>query len=221
MKEDCRYIAFFDLDGTILGVNSGKMLVHRAFKAGLLRKREIFTGIYLSLLHRFDLVNPSILIEKMARWVTGLPEKVMEELITAVFRKDLLTSIRPEIRSELTFHKKRNAGVVILSSALYPVCLQVARYLEMDDVVSSKLEIRNGRFTGYPSGGFCFGTEKLTRLNEYCTLKRCRPGDAYYYGDSISDLPVLGSVGFPICINPDKKLQRIAQKKGWEIRQWN
>ena len=221
MKEDYSYIAFFDFDGTILGMNSGKILVYRAYKAGLLQKREIFAGIYLSLLHRFDLVNPSILIEKMARWVTGLPEKVMEELITEVFRKDLLTSIRTEIRSELIFHKKRNAAVVILSSALYPVCLHVARYLEMDDVISSKLEIRNGRFTGYPSGGFCFGTEKLTRLYKYCTIKRCHPGDAYYYGDSISDLPVLGSVGFPICINPDKKLQRVAQEKGWEIRQWN
>jgi len=44
--------------------------------------------------------------------------------------------------------------------------------------------------------------------------------DAWYYGDSISDLPVLKTVGFPVCVNPDKKLIKAAKENSWKICYW-
>jgi phosphoserine phosphatase len=41
--------------------------------------------------------------------------------------------------------------------------------------------------------------------------------EAYYYGDSISDLSALEVVGHPVCVQPDRKLSRIAHKNGWRI----
>jgi phosphoserine phosphatase len=41
--------------------------------------------------------------------------------------------------------------------------------------------------------------------------------DSYYHADSINDLPLLEEVGIPVCITPDKKLERIAMKRGWRI----
>jgi len=200
MKTRERYIAFFDLDGTILKQNSGKILVYQAYKSGMMARRELFFGMYLSLLHKLDLMSPLKIIEKMAVWVTGFPEKVLQEFAEEVFNSTLQVLIRSEIPSELHFHKARNAELVILSSAIG--------------------EVHEGHYTSYPEGNFCVGTEKFLRLQEYCSMKGYLPGEAYFYGDTISDLQALSAVGHPVCVNPDRKLNRVANANGWDVRQW-
>ena len=44
------------------------------------------------------------------------------------------------------------------------------------------------------------------------SLKDCR-----FYSDSISDVSLLEAVGQPIAVNPDGKLSKYAQEKGWPI----
>jgi phosphoserine phosphatase len=57
-------------------------------------------------------------------------------------------------------------------------------------------------------------------LEEYCEKNNSSPGESWYYADAFVDLPVLGIVGHPVCVNPERKLARIARKKGWDIRSW-
>ncbi len=215
------YIAFFDLDGTILKSNSGKILVLQAYKEGMMPAGKLLFGIYLSLLHKLDLMSPLRIIELMAEWVRGLPEKVLKEFARQVFTSSIQTLIRTEIPSELHFHKTRNAELVILSSAIEEICDPVAMYLGMNAVISSTLETREGLYTGNPKGSFCVGDEKFRRLKEYCSMKGYLPGEAFFYGDSISDLQALSGVGYPVCINPDRKLKKVANAKKWDIRHWD
>jgi phosphoserine phosphatase len=44
--------------------------------------------------------------------------------------------------------------------------------------------------------------------------------DAWYYGDAIIDQPALSIVGHPVCINPDHKLKRVAEKNKWTVNNW-
>ena len=37
------------------------------------------------------------------------------------------------------------------------------------------------------------------------------------YSDSYSDVPFLEAVGHPVAANPDRKLRRIAQERGWPV----
>jgi len=167
MVKRTSYLAFFDLDGTILSSNSGKILVRRAYKDGLMSKKELAYGIYLSLLNRFNLRNPARIIEKMAQWVVGLPENELVDFSRYVFDNELKFSIREEIQPEIEYHRKNAAKIVMLSSAVESICQPIAEYLEMDDIISSKLEINNGTYTGKPQGKFCFGMEKLHQLREF------------------------------------------------------
>ncbi len=93
--------------------------------------------------------------------------------------------------------------VVILSSALDLICNEMSLRLGMDDIICSTLESEDGYLTGKPCGRFCYGEEKLIRLMAYCRNNTMNPSDSWYYSDSISDLPVLSSVGNPVCVNPD------------------
>jgi phosphoserine phosphatase len=63
--------------------------------------------------------------------------------------------------------------------------------------------------------------KKLIRMKDYCEMNNSRPEEAWYYGDSGSDIPVLESVGHPVCINPDRRLKKTALRRKWKIYQWS
>ncbi len=214
------YIAFFDLDRTITKAISGKALARGAFKKGLMTRTDLVRALYLSLVFRLNLKDPLKIIDKMVTWVKGMPEKTMADLCSEVFLDVLLPSVHIEARAEIIAHKEKNAKVVILSSALTYICREMVNFLRMDDFICSELEIKNGYLTGNPVGHLCFGGEKEIRLRKYCEINNTKPSDAWYYGDSISDLQVLNSVGKPVCVNPDYTLKKTAISRGWKILEW-
>jgi putative phosphoserine phosphatase / 1-acylglycerol-3-phosphate O-acyltransferase len=219
MVSNDSHIAFFDLDGTIIHENSGKILVKRAYSAGLMGIKDFIHALYLSLLHKFNWRDPDKLVRGMAGWVKGLPEEILNQFSEEVFLTYLAGTIRPEIFKEIKLHKERNARVVMLSSAIKQVCAPFAKLLEMDEVLCSELEVRAGKFTGRFENRLCYGEEKVTRLRTYCEKMNSSPEKAYYYADSISDFQALDSVGYPVCVNPDKKLAKVAAAKHWTIHE--
>jgi HAD superfamily hydrolase (TIGR01490 family) len=212
-----KYIAFFDLDRTIISENSGKILIQHAYRKGLISKRYVLWGFYLSLLYRFKLKDPVIIIQTITKWLRGTEEAALNELAEEIFNSYLKKSIHPEIQERIGFHKKDGAAVVILSSSVYPICKSVADYLSIDDIICTHLETESGVFTGLPHGEFCFNEEKVVRLSEYCEVNNTSLESTWYYGDSAADLPALRIVGNPVCVNPDKKLRREAILNGWKI----
>jgi len=212
-----KYIAFFDLDRTIISENSGKILIQQAYRNGLISKRYVLWGTYLSLLYKFKLKDPVIIIKTITRWLKGTRESELNELAAEIFNSRLKKSIRPLIEEKIRLHKKNGARVVILSSSVFPVCRAVADYLNMDDVICTQLETENGVFTGRPHGSFCFNEVKVERLTGYCEINNTSLSTSWYYGDSTEDLPALNIVGNPVCVNPDGKLLKVAIKQGWEI----
>lgn len=214
------YIAFFDLDETITRSISGKALVSAAYKKGIMKKTDLLNAVFLSALFGLKLMDPMKIIDKMVEWVKGISEKAIEDLCIEVSHDVLLPSVYPQAISEIEIHKTKNAKVVILSSALSPVCREMAKNLGIDDIVCSELEIKDGFMTGRPLGHLCFGDEKAVRLLRYCTTHNSSPQKAWYFGDSFSDLPPLNTVGNPVCVNPDKKLRKTAAEKGWKIMNW-
>jgi len=214
------YIAFFDLDRTIISSNSGKSLVRYAYSTGLMNITDLIRGGVYSLLYKLNLRETTRIITSMVRWVKGLPESKMKKLSADIFNNRIRYTIHSEVEAEINFHKKNGALVVILSSSISEICNKVAEYLGMDDVICSNLEISDGVYTGRPEGPLCFGEEKVTRLMKYCKQINIDPADSWYYGDSITDFPVLSSVGNPVCVNPDRKLNKAAKKSGWKILRW-
>ncbi|MCX6261464.1 MAG: HAD-IB family hydrolase [Bacteroidia bacterium] len=214
------YIAFFDLDDTLIRANSGKLLVRGAYEKGMMSLPDLIKALWLSFLYRFRLMDPEKIIAGMLKWLAGVPEKRVSDLSSEVFEKHMLQAIPEDARSEIKMHKDKNAAVVILSSALSPVCQVVAGHLEMDDVICTQIETDGGRCTGRTAGKLCFGNEKVSRLKEYCEKNNSKVEQAWYYGDSFSDSPVLQIVGNPVCVNPDKKLQKAANKNSWKIYLW-
>jgi HAD superfamily hydrolase (TIGR01490 family) len=214
------YIAFFDLDQTLTNSISGRALARGAYRKGLMSRRNLLNAMFLSILFRLNLKDQLKIIDSMVSWVRGIPEKTISDLCYKVFNDDLLPTVYTEAKTVLAIHKKKNAKVVILSSALTAICQEMAKNLNFDDIICSELEVKDGYMTGFPVGHLCFGQEKATRLKEYCRINNFSTSDSWYYGDSISDLPALSAVGHPVCVNPDAKLKKTAKSRDWKIVKW-
>jgi HAD superfamily hydrolase (TIGR01490 family) len=215
-----KYVAFFDLDRTLSGAISGKALVNLAWKKHFISIADVMNATYLYLLYKLRLRDPLALINEMTTWVRGESENWLDSLCSEVCSKTLLPSIYSEASEVIRFHKEKNAQVVILSSALIQICRQVSDLLGMDGYICSSLEVKDGYLTGKPVGKLCFGDEKLIRFTEFCKKNTIDPSESWYYGDAFSDLPVLESVGNPVCVNPDRELRKEAKKRGWNVQIW-
>jgi HAD superfamily hydrolase (TIGR01490 family) len=220
MTREKKYAVFFDLDKTILTLNSGSVLVRQAYKSGLMSTRDLFSAIWQSFLFKFDLRDTNLIISGMGRWVRGLTPKSVMDLSENIVSLFLIKAVRPEIYSEICYHKELEADLVILSSALYSICKPISDHLGVERIICTEMEVTNGVFTGSPAGQFCFGKEKQIRLLEYCKKNNYDLNETWCYADSISDLPVLEVVGNPVCVVPDRRLEMIAREKGWKIYDW-
>jgi HAD superfamily hydrolase (TIGR01490 family) len=219
-EKQMKYAAFFDLDKTLISEISGNALVRMAWKKGLITWTDLSRAFYLLLLFRLSLKDPLDIIEDMVGWVKGKSESEMEELCRNVASEVLLPSLYREAVTEINMHKSNGAKVIILSSALDAVCDVIAESLGIDGYICSRLQVMDGYMTGKPSGRLCYGNEKLRRLNGYCSENNINQELLWFYSDSISDLPVLLSVGNPVCVNPDRELRKEAINRGWKIRLW-
>ena len=95
----------------------------------------------------------------------------------------------------------------------------VARGLGIEHVLSSELEVANGVFTGRPAA-LCFGHHKVRLAEQWAAEHGVDLAKSTFYSDSYNDLPLFQRVGVPVAINPDPRLRRHAQQRGWRIAQW-
>jgi len=211
------YIACFDLDKTVLNINSGSVLVREAYRSGLMNLSGLLHAIYLSWLYKFNLKDTALIISGMGKWLKGASVEEVKILSELVVNKHLIDSIRPEVLAEIKFHKSQNAEIVILSSVMVEICRLLGSHIGADNCLCTKMEVKDGLFTGFPENNFCFDDEKRVRLIDYCELMNYNITEAYYFGDSIADLPALEVVGHPVCVSPDKKLAAIAESRGWRV----
>ncbi len=215
-----KYVALFDLDHTIFNVNSGRILIEHAHKKGLINTKKIILAYLFSSLYGFGLLKAEYIMIKLADWLQGIAEKEFTAFINEVFEKYLKNTIRLKAKKEIQLHKKNNAHLVILSAATSYICESAKDLLNFDDIICSKMEVIDGFFSGNPDGSYCYGNEKLNQVLDYFNKNNFDLNQAYYYADSYSDLNVLKAVGNPICITPDKKLKKYAQKNDWPVYNW-
>ncbi len=211
------YVAFFDLDNTIFTVNSGKIMVEHALQNGLMKRKDIFRTMLLSLGYRIGVISPEMIMTKMSALLKGTAEEDMIRFSRKLFEGKLKDYIRTDMVEEIRRHKKNGGRTVILSASTGYMCKPAMDYLKMDDMVCSEMEVHDGLLTGRPVKAYCYGSEKVHRLEAYCQEHGFDPAAAWYYADSYSDLPVLEIVGHPVCVSPDDRLMAIARSRNWTI----
>lgn len=122
-------------------------------------------------------------------------------------------------------HERQGDHIIVLSGALKPFLKAFTKELELDvHIISTEIEIdRNGICTGN-IGSIVNGDEKVNHVREWMDrqqqigiLSQAEGEETWAYADSESDVPLFQFVKYPIVVNPDDDMKKIALNEGWVL----
>ncbi|MFQ6000253.1 MAG: HAD family hydrolase [Anaerolineae bacterium] len=219
-------LAAFDLDGTLVkGHVWGALIKHhreRKMKRTFLWQFFLthFPLWYLTKVGLWDEVRFRIKwMEDFCGIFKGLKKKEIRDILSAVLENELEQDIRIDLLDTLKEHLAKNHIVVLVSGTFEDLLHLLGEKIGVEHVLGTRVEFREGRCTGRVRGSACMGSEKVRRIQELINERGLEVdlSSSFAYADSISDLPLLEWVGNPVAVEPEEKLQAIAQERGWQI----
>jgi HAD superfamily hydrolase (TIGR01490 family) len=212
--------AFFDLDGTLLEVNSGKLWFQRERAAGRLsRSAALEAAVWLGL-YGLGLMRARTALGRAVRTLEGSSEEDIDRRSRQFFEEDLVSLFAPGGLAALKAHKEAGDRVVLLTSSSLYLGRCVQEHLGLDDILTMRFCIEGGVFTG-AIDTLCYGASKVTVAEAWAEREGIDLATSWFYSDSITDLPMLERVGHARVVRPDSRLARSARKRGWPILDWN
>lgn len=215
-------IAFFDLDRTLLAVNSGTLWIKSEFKLGHLSAGKMVRAAGILLKYHFGFADIEAPLREAIRDLEGVPEVEIRARTHWFFDQQVAQTFRPGAAAALQRHRDAGEARVLLTTSSIYLAEPVARVLDLDGYLANAfVKDADDVFTGAPIEPLCFGAGKVVHAEAYATERGVDLKDCAFYSDSVSDLPMLEAVGRPVCIGPDPKLRRIAKTRGWPIEDWD
>lgn len=213
-------LALFDLDRTLLAVNSATLWVRRQWREGRLPAgRLALAGWWLGL-YRLGLMRADRALYDAVATMAGEPEAELEARTRAFWREECLPAIRPGARAAVNRHRDLGHRALLCTSSSAWISRCAAEALGLDDYLCTHVEVVEGVLTGGIAGTPNFGAGKLTNLERYAAATAVSLDEVWFYTDSASDLPLMRAVGHPVCITPDPRLAREARRRGWGVEDW-
>ncbi|HEX5308766.1 MAG TPA: HAD-IB family hydrolase [Solirubrobacteraceae bacterium] len=214
-----RAAAFFDLDRTLMAGSSGIYFARAAFESGMITRRHLAHDLLENL--RFRLQGSTderadAVRKRVGEMIEGVPVRELERLTPRVL-VGVLPRIYPQMLQRAYDHQEAGTPVYIVTAALQEMADLLARVLVFDGGIGSRLEVRDGLYTGRAGGPFNYREGKVASIAELAEREGFDLSASYAYSDSESDLPMLRAVGNPVVVNPDAELTRIAREEGWEV----
>lgn len=210
--------AFFDMDNTLLTTASGRLYLKWLRQTSQL---PLHRWAYISLqvaLYIIGVVNFPRLMSRLMIYATGSSEAEAWRMSGVWFETMLRHAIAPGGRNQIAWHKQQGHHVAIVSAATPYAVKPVAEALDLGNAfLATELEVVDGRFTGRLQQPACFGMGKVLLTRAYADARQIDLKSSYFYTDSASDLPLLDVVGYPVAVNPNRKLARIAANRGWPV----
>lgn len=214
-------LALFDLDKTILSVNSGTLWVRREVALGHLSKRTALRAAAWLARYHFGFASAEAMVEEAVTHISGTSAHELKRRTEQFFVEEVRGRYRPGALEAIERHRAEGGRLVMLTSSTHYLAELVGEALRFDRVLANTLEVDPaGIHTGKVTGGVCFGAGKLPHARREGELQGVGLNEMVFYTDSFSDLPVLEAVGVPVAVNPDVRLRRVAAQRGWQTVDW-
>ncbi len=212
--------AFFDMDNTLLSLDSGTSYTKFLYERGELSKRMVAKVLYWSALYKLAILDMESVFVKLCADLEGDSEDEMIAKCQVWYEKHVAPSVAPAARVAVEHHRQAGHVVVLATGSTIYAARPVARGVGIDHVLASSLEVTSGAFTGKPAA-LCFGAHKVSLAEAWASQHGVDLAKSFFYSDSYNDLPMLKRVGSPIAVNPDARLRRHARRSGWAIQRWS
>lgn len=218
--EKGRVIAFFDLDWTILTVNSGYAWMSSEFRQGRISRWQFLQAIGYTIGYRLNLIDMHDAHRKALGTVVGQREDELRDRTVEWYLREVVSKVSLDAKRVIEAHRGAGHYLVLLTSASSYEAKVAAEDLRFDAHFGSRYHVESGLFTGELVLPLCYGEGKSIYAERLGRQMNCHLRDAYFYSDSGSDIDLLRKVGYPRAVNPDPRLRGEARRRSWPILNW-
>ncbi|MFO0758838.1 MAG: HAD family hydrolase [Byssovorax sp.] len=213
--------ALFDMDRTLLRVETATVYVRYQRDEGQATLWDLAKASYWVAQYTLGILDAQKVAAKVIGEIRGMPETVLAARCDDWFSRYVEKHITDAGREAVRRHQEAGEICAIVTGASPYASWPLARRLRIDHVVSTVFEVdEHGVFTGRPEQPLCLREGKVERAAKLADALGFSLGEATFYTDSITDLPLLERVAVPVIVNPDRRLRRVAEQRGWRIERW-
>jgi HAD superfamily hydrolase (TIGR01490 family) len=209
-------LAFLDIDHTLTRRSTGARFAVNAVRRRIFPLSRLLSLPFYYLQYRFGSLAPGILARELPAFA-GIERGLLEEIAAETAERDILPDLFEEGKELVASLKKSDWGIVLATSSLDFIVRPVAEALGADELIASELEFEGDITTGRLLGDPVFGPVKRRRAGECARRAGLVLSDCAFYSDSYHDLPLLLEVGRPVAVNPDRRLEREAKNRSWDL----
>ena len=213
-------IAFFDLDRTVLSDSSGLLYMRYLLRRGDISRLDLLRSYGYAALYKLGLLNYPAVVAKLSSSVANGNEEDTRAICQRWFEEMAVGYVAARAVQRIEEHRQQGHLVTLISASTPYVVGPVAHHLGIEEYLCTRLVVVNGKFTGGIEDPACYGPGKVHWALQFSARHRAEMGQAYFYSDSYSDLPLLEQVGHPVAVNPDPRLHRLALARGWPVERF-
>jgi HAD superfamily hydrolase (TIGR01490 family) len=145
----------------------------------------------------------------------GWPAEEVRSIVNETLEELIAPAVYAEAAALIEAHRSAGRAVVLVSASGEEMVAPIGRMLGATDVIASRMVIGDdGRYTG-EIDFYAAGPAKAEAIKEFASARGIDLDASFAYSDSITDEPMLRTVGYPRAVNPDRGLRRLAQEEGW------
>lgn len=212
-----RCAAFFDLDKTVIAKSSTLAFGRPFYRDGLINRRDVARAAYAQLMFRrggADEQTMARMRDYMAELCKGWQASQVRQIVAETLHELINPYVYAEAAGLIAEHQAAGRDVVLVSASGEEMVRPIGEQLGVTDVVATRMTVEDGRYTGEVEF-YAAGPNKVTAIRELAAERGYDLAESYAYSDSVSDVPLLESVGHPTAVNPDRGLRKVAAERGW------
>ncbi|CAN7169362.1 HAD-IB family hydrolase [Pseudorhodoferax sp. LjRoot39] len=215
-------LALFDLDHTLLDGDGDDLWCRFLVRHGLADAALAQQNEQMGEAYRSGQVGVDAFSAFYARLLAGRTPAFWAPWQDRFLVEELRPRLPAAARDAVATHRAAGHLPVLTTASNSVIAARSAAELGFDHWLATDLELAQGIYTGRVLGTPNMRGGKLVRMLAWLAgqgLPADALADAWFYSDSINDLPLLGAVGHPVAANPDAMLQAHAAAHGWHTVQ--
>ncbi len=214
-------LAIFDMDHTVLGIDcdhSWKYFLADEGFAPLAHRDE--ADRFLDLYHK-GRTPINEFIEFQLSEFAGRSIAEIRTIADKHFEQRVRKLIYLQARNVIDKFNHDEIDTILLTGTNRIIANPIAKSLDVSRLIATEPEIEDGYFTGRIDGPFLMKEVKFKSAKDLCSERNIDLDRVTYFADSITDVPLLEKVGYPVVINPRKDMLSIAKANQWQIKYWH
>jgi HAD superfamily hydrolase (TIGR01490 family) len=210
--------SYFDVDGTLVRTNlipptlyyllSQPTPLHVARKLG----EAILKAPAMALAEWRD---RRLFNEVLFSVFEGMSEDRLVTLAGDVYTRVIKPALYPGARGLVATSLERGHDCILVSGTLDVLMEHLVRDLGATGAIANRLEIKDLACTGKLLRPVVAGPTKALLVREHARAHGHALEQCFAYSDSYSDVPMLSIVGYPVAVNPDRRLALLARAYHW------